>query len=194
MSITAMKTALSALCAYKASILKFGLKFGTGYAAITALRTAIQEAEACEPVAHVEIKHMVGVRFHENCDYGCSLEDGALLYLTPQPAPKQEPIPAGYQLVPVEVVNLFNFMDTSFVAMTSQQEQIKISLDIARKAMLAAAPAQAGAQPAPDGYALISIAMLRTWGVYEDVIEQCQYPAAPVQAQERKPLQSTTGS
>ena len=41
---------------------------------------------------------------------------------------------------------------------------------------------EALAQPVPEGYALISIAMLRTWGVFEDVIEQCQYPAAPVQA------------
>ena len=40
----------------------------------------------------------------------------------------------------------------------------------------------AGAQLVPEGYALISIAMLRTWGVFEDVIEQCQYPAAREQA------------
>lgn len=45
-----------------------------------------QEAELAalkkqEPVAHVEIGHMVGVRFHEACDYGCGLKDGDMLYL-----------------------------------------------------------------------------------------------------------------
>lgn len=41
----------------------------------------------------------------------------------------------GVCVVPTEVVDLFNFMVTAFVPVTSQQEQIKISLDVAKKAM-----------------------------------------------------------
>ena len=42
--------------------------------------------------------------------------------------------PSSYVLVPVEVANLYDFMHTAFVPMTSQHEQIAISLDLARKA------------------------------------------------------------
>lgn len=35
-------------------------------------------------------------------------------------------------LAPKEVLDLYNFMDTAFVALTSQQEQIMMSLEAAR--------------------------------------------------------------
>lgn len=44
----------------------------------------------------------------------------------------------GMVLVPVEVFAFYQFADAVFVAFTSQQEELKLSLDIARKAMLAA--------------------------------------------------------
>jgi len=42
--------------------------------------------------------------------------------------------PSSHVLVPVEVANLYDFMHTAFNPMTSQQDQIEISLDLARKA------------------------------------------------------------
>ena len=42
--------------------------------------------------------------------------------------------------VPVEVVGLYNFMCAAFVPMTPQQEQIAVQLELAKRAMLAAAP------------------------------------------------------
>jgi len=50
-----------------------------------------------------------------------------------------ECVPEGYQLVPIEVLNLYRFMVSSFIPLTSQQEQIMISLDKAKTAMLEAA-------------------------------------------------------
>ena len=40
--------------------------------------------------------------------------------------------------VPIEVLNLYDFMCMTFAPMTSQQEQIKISLNKAKAAMIAA--------------------------------------------------------
>lgn len=48
--------------------------------------------------------------------------------------------PDGWRLVPVEVVNLYDFMCLAFVPMTGQHEQIAISLKLAKAAMLSAAP------------------------------------------------------
>jgi len=63
-----------------------------------------------------------------------------------QPPKPQDAAPvAGMVLVPVEVVHLYNFMETAFTPMTPQHDQIKISLDIAKKAMSTATPA--GVQP-----------------------------------------------
>ena len=42
--------------------------------------------------------------------------------------------------VPIEVVGLYNFMCAAFVPMTPQQEQIAVQLELAKRAMLAAAP------------------------------------------------------
>jgi hypothetical protein len=44
-------------------------------------------------------------------------------------------IPPGCCVVPSEVLDLYNFMNAAYTPMTPQQEQIKIQLDIARKAM-----------------------------------------------------------
>ena len=46
-----------------------------------ALRAELDKLKQQEPVAHVEIKHMVEARFHANCEYGCNLKDGDKLYL-----------------------------------------------------------------------------------------------------------------
>ena len=54
-----------------------------------------------------------------------------------QPAPS---VPEGWKLVPVEVIDLYSFMCAAFVPMTPQQEQIALQLDLAKRAMLAAAP------------------------------------------------------
>ena len=54
-----------------------------------------------------------------------------------QPAPS---IPEGWKLVPIEVIELYNFMCAAFVPMTPQHEEIAIQLDAAKRAMLAAAP------------------------------------------------------
>lgn len=45
-----------------------------------------------------------------------------------------ESMSEGFVAVPVEVANLYDFMHTAFVPMTPQQEQIEISLELARKA------------------------------------------------------------
>ena len=58
-----------------------------------------------------------------------------------QPA---QSIPEGWKLVPVEVVDLYSFMCAAFVPMTPQQEQIALQLDLAKQAMLAAAPRPEG--------------------------------------------------
>lgn len=55
-------------------------------------------------------------------------------------SPQQVAVPQGWQLVPNEVIALYNFMDATFVPLSGQQEQIKVSLDYARKTMLAAPP------------------------------------------------------
>lgn len=52
----------------------------------------------------------------------------------------EQQVPAGYALVPVEVRNLYDFMCTAFVPVTGQHDQIAISLDLAKAAMLSAAP------------------------------------------------------
>ena len=49
-------------------------------------------------------------------------------------------VPEGWKLVPIEVVGLYNFMCAAFVPMTPQQEQIAVQLELAKRAMLAAAP------------------------------------------------------
>ena len=49
-------------------------------------------------------------------------------------------VPEGMKLVPVEVLNLYNFMASCFVPMTSQQEQIALSLVLANNTLLAVAP------------------------------------------------------
>ena len=46
----------------------------------------------------------------------------------------------GRKLVPIEVVGLYNFMCAAFVPMTPQQEQIAVQLELAKQAMLTAAP------------------------------------------------------
>ena len=46
----------------------------------------------------------------------------------------------GWKLVPIEVVGLYNFMCAAFVPMTPQQEQIAVQLELAKRAMPAAAP------------------------------------------------------
>lgn len=48
--------------------------------------------------------------------------------------------PDGYVLVPVEVRDLYDFMAITFTPFTGQHQQIKIQLELARKAMLAARP------------------------------------------------------
>lgn len=58
-----------------------------------------------------------------------------------------QPVPAGYALVPVEVRNLYDFMCTAFVPMTGQHDQIAISLDLAKAAMLSAAPQPVDREP-----------------------------------------------
>ena len=50
--------------------------------------------------------------------------------------------------VPVEVWNLYKFMEMAFEPFTSQQEQIKISLDLARKAVAVAPPQDRPAESA----------------------------------------------
>lgn len=82
MSITAMKQAVEAL--EKATPVK--AKDPQMQAdAITALRTAIAEAEKQEPCGHVDDD----MEFHDAVGY-CVMP-GTKLYLAPQPAPKQEP-------------------------------------------------------------------------------------------------------
>lgn len=55
---------------------------------------------------------------------------------------------AGCVIVPVEVMNLYHFMCSAFVPVTSQHEQINISLQLAKKAVAAARVQQAA--PATD--------------------------------------------
>ena len=61
------------------------------------------------------------------------------LYTNPgaQPAPS---VPEGWKPVPIEVIYLYSFMCAAFVPMTPQQEEIALQLDLAKRAMLAAAP------------------------------------------------------
>lgn len=59
-------------------------------------------------------------------------------------APAQQPpsAPPAQPVVPQEVVNLYDFMVAAFTPMTTQQEEIQKSLNLAKQAMLSAAPAQ----------------------------------------------------
>ena len=57
---------------------------------IAELRAELDKLKKQEPVAHVEIEHMVGVRFHANCEYGCNLKDGDQLYLAAGAQPQAE--------------------------------------------------------------------------------------------------------
>lgn len=71
------------------------------------LQRELETLKAQEPVAHVEVKHMVEARFHGNCEYGCALEDGTKLYLAagakevPKP-PTQEQIKSWKSKHPTE--------------------------------------------------------------------------------------------
>lgn len=62
----------------------------------------------------------------------------------------EQQVPAGYALVPVEVRNLYDFMCTAFVPVTWQHDQIAISLDLAKAAMLSAAPQPVVREPLTD--------------------------------------------
>jgi hypothetical protein len=62
----------------------------------------------------------------------------------------EQQVPAGYALVPVEVRNLYDFMCTAFVPVTGQHDQIAISLDLAKAAMLSAAPQPVVREPLSD--------------------------------------------
>ena len=70
----------------------------------------------------------------------CNLwgDKGIPLYTLPgaQPTPS---IPEGWKLVPIEVIYLYSFMCAAFVPVTPQHEEIAIQLDLAKRAMLAAA-------------------------------------------------------
>ena len=56
-----------------------------------------------EPVAHVEVKHMVEARFHTNCEYGCALPDGTKLYLAAGAQPQAELTDEAYRLTTIAI-------------------------------------------------------------------------------------------
>jgi len=57
--------------------------------------------------------------------------------------------------------------ETTNIAAQASRDLLTKALNVAQQAVV------------PQGYALISLDMLKTWGVYEDVVEQCQYYAVP---------------
>lgn len=123
--------------------------------ASTALRTAISEAEKVEPVAWATRRGDGGLQLFF-LKASAERESFCQMYKTPvlplflaagaQPAPKQEFIQPGYQLVPVEptdkMVQASLHLDLSYMPLQEGYDRAAVY-----KAMLAAAPVQA--QPAP---------------------------------------------
>lgn len=56
--------------------------FNAMFEEVKSLKRELIALKNQEPIGHVEINHMVEVRFHSNCEYGCALENGAKLYLS----------------------------------------------------------------------------------------------------------------
>jgi hypothetical protein len=121
--------------------------------AITALRTAIQEAESVKPVAWDIEESVLAIHRIVKSAASFSTKEDALrselksVFLAgrAQPAPKQEPVPAGYQLVPVEptdkMVQASLHLDLSYMPLQEGYDRAAIY-----KAMLEVAPTPA--QPA----------------------------------------------
>lgn len=110
------------------------IRYGVAVAhdTIKALRAKVEAMEQQEPI---DLRFPSALRkMWASYEIQQWIEDQGPLYALPgaqaQPAPS----------VPVEVVDLYNFMCAAFVPMTPQQEQIAIQLELAKRAMLAAAP------------------------------------------------------
>jgi hypothetical protein len=161
MSITAMKQAVQALIDIEmATDLKRLYRYDDEKRmaevvedAITALRTAIQEAESVKPVAWDIEESVLAIHRIVKSAASFSTKEDALrselksVFLAgrAQPAPKQEPVPAGYQLVPVEptdkMVQASLHLDLSYMPLQEGYDRAAIY-----KAMLEVAPTPA--QPA----------------------------------------------
>lgn len=189
MSITAMQEALFALEAALSDDRPYILHCEE---AITALRTAIAEAEKVEPVAWYDEEM--------DCAYTASELDGgtadglAPLFLAAgaQPAPKQEFIQPGYQLVPVEptdkMVQASLHLDLSYMPLQEGYDRAAVY-----KAMLAAAPVQAQPAPKQEPVATFDVAVNeRVAAINYDCAKHKLPSGTPLYlaagAQERKPL------
>jgi len=144
MSITAMKQAVATL--------KGRLDHPDASDTIASLLAAIAEEEACVPVLCVSSRSFARMRAGDDrinawLPPATEAEDMPL-YTTPQPAPKQEPIPPGYQLVPLEptdkMVQASLHLDLSYMPLQEGYDRAAVY-----KAMLAAAPVQAQEQRKP---------------------------------------------
>ena len=73
--------AADTICALIAALSDERMRCAQADNAVAQMAAELAALKGQEPVAPVEIKHMVGVRFHATCEYGCNLEDGAPLFL-----------------------------------------------------------------------------------------------------------------
>ena len=117
-----------------------------------ALRAKIAEMERQEPVGVLHVGSYYGEElqdweFEANqcaCDKlnEAYVSNPTSLPLYTLPGAQDVPsMPEDWKLAPIEVVGLYNFMCAAFVPMTPQQEQIAVQLELAKRAMLAAAAA-----------------------------------------------------
>jgi hypothetical protein len=139
MSIAAMKQALDAL---EQSFIIPNSKLSplVRDKTITALRAAIAEQEKAEPVAW---KYQVGSKVHLETHrldhyywYNGSYVKGTPIYAYPAPAP----VPAGWQLVPVEPTEAMIRASHGLASVVSYSNGQHAYIPIAYKAMIAAAP------------------------------------------------------
>ena len=135
MSIAAMKQALEAL-GYGYDAARCTAAFETIRAAEIALRAAIAEQEKCEPVAWTTMPEAEDWNFVSGTKNPNGKMVGEWHPLYTHPAP----VPAGWQLVPVEPTEAMIRASHGLASVVSYSNGQHAYIPIAYKAMIAAAP------------------------------------------------------
>jgi hypothetical protein len=133
MTIAAMKQALEALTEHGAPYLRHGVDWDN---AITVLRAAIAEQEKCEPVAWTTMPEAEDWNFVSGTKNPNGKMVGEWHPLYTHPAP----VPAGWQLVPVEPTEAMIRASHGLASVVSYSNGHHAYIPIAYKAMIAAAP------------------------------------------------------
>jgi len=152
--------------------------------AITALSAAIAEAEKQEPVIECDCTTEISPCGKRTTYCGSdqmrrAAEDGSAFAITLPAAPVQEPV----TYPPCKGMNCGCTDGVSH----SAECQAEHAAAIAGGQFVKLEPTPPAAQrqrAVPEGYALVDIQALKRWGVYDYVVQACQYPiTAPSQRQ-----------